>query len=82
MGPVATITGGTGSFGSTIRSHPRSEGAADVRVFSRDEARQDQLRHNIADNHVQFYIGETRDPLGVKHVLNGTDLDFNSVTQK
>jgi UDP-glucose 4-epimerase len=81
-GSVVTITGGTGSFGSTMLSHLLLEGAAEVRVFSRDEAKQDQLKHNIADNHVQFYIGETRDPLGIKHVLNGTDLNFYSVTQK
>jgi UDP-N-acetylglucosamine 4,6-dehydratase/5-epimerase len=81
-GSIVTITGGTGSFGSTMLSHLLSEGAAEVRVFSRDEAKQDQLRHKIADNRVRFYIGDTRDPLSVKNVLKGTDLVFHAAALK
>ena len=49
---VVTITGGTGSFGSTILSDLLAEGAGEVRVFSRDEAKQDALRHKIVDKRV------------------------------
>jgi UDP-glucose 4-epimerase len=58
------------------------EGAAEVRVFSRDEAKQDALRHKIADSRVRFYIGDTRDPLSVKNVLKGTNLVFHAAALK
>jgi UDP-N-acetylglucosamine 4,6-dehydratase len=79
---VVTITGGTGSFGSTMLGQLLEEGAAEVRVFSRDEAKQDALRHKIADSRVRFYIGDTRDPLSVKNVLKGTDLVFHAAALK
>ena len=81
-GAVVTITGGTGSFGSTMLRHLLAEGAGEVRVFSRDEAKQDLLRHQIADNRVRFYIGDTRDPLSVKNVLRGTNLVFHAAALK
>ena len=79
---VVTITGGTGSFGSTILSNLLAEGAGEVRVFSRDEAKQDALRHQISDSRVRFYIGDTRDPLSVKNVMKGTDLVFHAAALK
>ena len=79
---VVTITGGTGSFGSTILSDLLAEGAGEVRVFSRDEAKQDALRHKIVDKRVRFYIGDTRDPLSVKNVMKGTDLVFHAAALK
>ena len=79
---VVTITGGTGSFGSTILSDLLAEGAGEVRVFSRDEAKQDALRHKISDSRVRFYIGDTRDPLSVKNVMKGTDLVFHAAALK
>ena len=79
---VVTITGGTGSFGSTILSNLLAEGAGEVRVFSRDEAKQDALRHKFADKRVRFYIGDTRDPLSVKNVMKGTDLVFHAAALK
>jgi len=79
---VVTITGGTGSFGSTILSDLLAEGAAEVRVFSRDEAKQDALRHKISDKRVRFYIGDTRDSLSVKNVMKGTDLVFHAAALK
>jgi UDP-N-acetylglucosamine 4,6-dehydratase len=81
-GSVVTITGGTGSFGSTILSNLLAEGAGEVRVFSRDEAKQDTLRHQISDSRVRFYIGDTRDPLSVKNVMKGTDLVFHAAALK
>ena len=79
---VVTITGGTGSFGSTMLLHLLQEGAAEVRVFSRDEAKQDALRHKISDSRVRFYLGDTRDPLSVKNVMRGTDLVFHAAALK
>jgi UDP-N-acetylglucosamine 4,6-dehydratase len=82
MDSVVTITGGTGSFGSTILSDLLAEGAGEVRVFSRDEAKQDALRHKVSDSRVRFYIGDTRDPLSVKNVMRGTDLVFHAAALK
>jgi UDP-glucose 4-epimerase len=79
---VVTITGGTGSFGSTILSDLLADGAGEVRVFSRDEAKQDALRHKVSDSRVRFYIGDTRDPLSVKSVMKGTDLVFHAAALK
>jgi UDP-N-acetylglucosamine 4,6-dehydratase/5-epimerase len=79
---VVTITGGTGSFGSTMLLHLLHEGASEVRVFSRDEAKQDDLRHRVSDPRVRFYIGDTRDPLSVKNVMKGTDLVFHAAALK
>jgi UDP-glucose 4-epimerase len=81
-GSVVTITGGTGSFGSTMLGHLLREGAAEVRIFSRDEAKQDALRHKISDSRVRFYIGDTRDALSVKNVMKGTDLVFHAAALK
>lgn len=79
---VVTITGGTGSFGSTMLLYALQEGAAEVRVFSRDEAKQDALRHKISDDRVRFYIGDTRDPLSVKGVVKNSDLVFHAAALK
>lgn len=81
-GSVVTITGGTGSFGSTMLSHLLTRGAEEVRIFSRDEAKQDALRHRVSDPRVKFYIGDTRDPLSVKNVMRGTDLVFHAAALK
>ena len=79
---IITITGGTGSFGSTMLRYLLEQGAGEVRVFSRDEAKQDELRHRISDDRVRFYIGDTRDPLSVKNVMKKTDLVFHAAALK
>jgi UDP-N-acetylglucosamine 4,6-dehydratase/5-epimerase len=79
---VVTITGGTGSFGSTMIGHLLDQGAAEVRVFSRDESKQDALRHSISDARVRFYIGDVRDTLSVKNVMKGTNLVFHAAALK
>jgi len=81
-GSVVTITGGTGSFGSTMAKHLLERGAAEVRIFSRDEAKQDAMRHAIADLRVRFYLGDTRDPESVERVVRGTDLIFHAAALK
>ena len=79
---VVTITGGTGSFGSTMLRFLLEEGAGEVRVFSRDEAKQDELRHKVADDRVRFYIGDVRDSLSVKNVMKNSDLVFHAAALK
>ncbi len=81
-GSVVTITGGTGSFGSTMVGHLLSEGAGEIRVFSRDEAKQDALRHKLSDDRVKFFIGDVRDPLSVDAVVKDTDFVFHAAALK
>ena len=81
-GSVVTITGGTGSFGSTMAKHVLEHGAAELRIFSRDEAKQDAMRHALGDDRVRFYIGDVRDPLSVKSAIQGTDLLFHAAALK
>ena len=63
------ITGGTGSFGSTVLKHFLETDIGQIRIFSRDEKKQDDMRHELQAKHpdsagkVKFYIGDVRDPL-------------------
>ena len=79
---VVTITGGTGSFGSTMVNHVLSQGAAEVRIFSRDESKQDVLRNSLQDDRVKFYIGDVRDQLSVDSAVKGSDLVFHAAALK
>ena len=79
---VVTITGGTGSFGSTMARHLLGSDVAEVRIFSRDEAKQDAMRHSIADNRVRFYLGDVRDPISVKNAVSGSNLVFHAAALK
>lgn len=76
------ITGGTGSFGSTMASHALRSGAAEVRIFSRDEAKQDQMRNSLADKRARFFIGDTRDQSSVMRSMRGVDLVFHAAALK
>ena len=79
---VVTITGGTGSFGSTMVRHLLTEGVAEVRVFSRDETKQDQMRNLLKDARVKFIIGDVRDLSSVEPVLDGSDYVFHAAALK
>ncbi len=79
---TVTITGGTGSFGSTMARHLLASGVGEVRIFSRDEAKQDAMRHSLGDSRVRFYIGDVRDPLSVKSAVKGADLVFHAAALK
>lgn len=81
-GSVVTITGGTGSFGSTMVKYLLTQNAAEVRVFSRDESKQDAMRHALNDARVRFYIGDVRNEQSVDNVLKGTDLVFHAAALK
>lgn len=66
-GKTLLITGGTGSFGSTVLKHFLSSDISQICIFSRDEKKQDDMRHELQINHpevsnkVKFYIGNVRD---------------------
>ena len=81
-GSVVTITGGTGSFGSTMARHLLTEDVAELRIFSRDESKQDYMRQSIMDNRVRYYIGDVRDQRSVDTVIKGSDLVFHAAALK
>ena len=66
------ITGGTGSFGSTVLKHFLDSDLKEIRIFSRDEKKQDDMRHELQAKHpdtakkVKFYIGDVRNPQSIK----------------
>lgn len=79
---TVTITGGTGSFGSTMVRHLLTNGVGEVRILSRDEAKQDAMRNSLKDERARFYIGDTRDPLSVATAVKGTDFIFHAAALK
>ncbi|GAB1694368.1 polysaccharide biosynthesis protein [Krasilnikovia sp. M28-CT-15] len=76
------ITGGTGSFGQTMVARLLSAGAAEVRVLSRDEAKQDDMRRRLRDERVRFYVGDVRDLDSVTKAAIGVDFVFHAAALK
>ncbi|MDI6101291.1 polysaccharide biosynthesis protein [Actinoplanes sp. NEAU-A12] len=76
------ITGGTGSFGHAMVTHLLRSGAAEVRVLSRDEAKQDQMRGRLRDDRVRYHIGDVRDLGTVAQVTRNVDFVFHAAALK
>lgn len=76
------ITGGTGSFGQTMLARLLAAGAAEVRVLSRDEAKQDDLRRRLRDERVRFYVGDVRDADSVNKASKGVGYVFHAAALK
>ena len=79
---VITVTGGTGSFGRVMTNHLLSSGAAEVRVLSRDETKQDEMRTEYQNEKLKFYIGDVRDKGSVDRVIKGSDFVFHAAALK
>jgi UDP-glucose 4-epimerase len=79
---VLLITGGTGSFGTTVLKRFIDSDIKEIRIFSRDEKKQDDMRHQIQNNKVKFYIGDVRDKRSVDAAMNGVDLIFHAAALK
>jgi UDP-N-acetylglucosamine 4,6-dehydratase len=76
------VTGGTGSFGSTMVRRLLDLDVAGVRVLSRDEAKQDDLRQALDDRRARFYIGDVRDRDSVADAMQGVDFVFHAAALK
>lgn len=81
-GATVTITGGTGSFGSTMVGHLLDRGVARVNVLSRDEAKQDDMRQRLGDPRVKFFVGDVRDYESVSNAVTGADFVFHAAALK
>lgn len=76
------ITGGTGSFGRTFLERLLATGVEEVRVFSRDEEKQDMLRHKLGDDRVRYHIGDVRDAESIRRAMRGVDAVFHAAALK
>ena len=82
-GNILLITGGTGSFGNAVlQRFVNSDEFKEIRIFSRDEKKQDDLRKRINNSKVKFYIGDVRDLSSVENVVNGVDYIFHAAALK
>ncbi len=76
------ITGGTGSFGNAVLSHFLTTDIKEIRVFSRDEKKQDDMRRQYRSSKLKFYIGDVRDPHSILHAMHGVDYVFSAAALK
>ena len=81
-GLTVLITGGTGSFGSTMVRRLLAQDVAEVRILSRDEAKQDDMRRHLGDARSRFYVGDVRDYASVADAMSGVDLVFHAAALK
>ena len=79
---VLLITGGTGSFGNAVLHRFLQTGVREIRIFSRDEKKQDDQRKAYGSDKLKFYIGDTRDPQSVMNVMRGVDYVFHAAALK
>lgn len=76
------ITGGTGSFGNAVLDRFLKTDIKEIRIFSRDEKKQDDMRHKYKNDKIKFYIGDIRDISSIKNALHGVDYVFNAAALK
>jgi len=76
------ITGGTGSFGNAVVRRLLKEGASEIRVVSRDEKKQDDMRKEFSDTRLKFYIGDVRDISSIRKAIEGAEFTFHAAALK
>ena len=79
---VLMISGGTGSFGNTVLKRFLSSEVAEIRIFSRDEKKQEDMRIALNNNKLKFYIGDVRDEKSVHQAMKGVDYVFHAAALK
>jgi len=76
------ITGGTGSFGNAVMRRFLESDIKEIRIFSRDEKKQDDMRKHYKNDKLKFYIGDVRDIASVKNAMHGVDYIFHAAALK
>jgi UDP-N-acetylglucosamine 4,6-dehydratase/5-epimerase len=79
---VLLITGGTGSFGNAVMERFLNTDIKEIRIFSRDEKKQDDMRKHYKNDKLKFYIGDVRDLQSVKNAMHGVDYIFHAAALK
>jgi UDP-glucose 4-epimerase len=79
---VVTITGGTGSFGQTMAKSLLAENVREIRIFSRDETKQELMRNLMRDERLRFFIGDVRDSDSVSSAIRGSNYVFHAAALK
>src|SRR3989339_2142402 len=79
---VLLITGGTGSFGHAVMKRLINSGIKEIRIFSRDEKKQDDMRKEFQNEKLKFYIGDVRDKQSIKNALYDVDYVFHAAALK
>lgn len=79
---ILLITGGTGSFGNAVMKRFLNTDVKEIRIFSRDEKKQDDMRKLYKNDKLKFYIGDVRDLASVKNAMHGVDYIFHAAALK
>ncbi len=79
---ILMITGGTGSFGNTVLKRFLDTNVKEIRVFSRDEKKQEDMRIALGNDKVKFYIGDVRDYNSISQAMVGVDYIFHAAALK
>ena len=79
---VLMITGGTGSFGHAVLDRFLNTDIKEIRIFSRDEKKQDDMRKEYDNDKIKFYIGDVRDKASIKNAIYGVDYIFHAAALK
>lgn len=79
---ILLITGGTGSFGNAVLKRFLNTDIKEIRIFSRDEKKQDDMRHSLQSSKVKFYIGDVRNKRSVDNAMHGVDFIFHAAALK
>ncbi|MGL5541078.1 MAG: polysaccharide biosynthesis protein [Erysipelotrichaceae bacterium] len=81
-GKTLLITGGTGSFGNAVLDGFLNTDIKEIRIFSRDELKQDNMRRHYKNDKLKFYIGDVRDLPSIKNAMHGVDYVFHAAALK
>ena len=81
-GKTLLITGGTGSFGNAVLNRFLDTDISEIRIFSRDEKKQDDMRHHYNNPKIKYYIGDVRDIQSVRDAMHGVDFIFHAAALK
>ena len=79
---VVLITGGTGSFGNAVLRRFLDTDIGEIRIFSRDEKKQDDMRNAMRSSKVKYYIGDVRNFNSIDSAMRGVDYVFNAAALK
>ena len=82
IGKTLLITGGTGSFGNAVLERFLNTDIGEIRIFSRDEKKQDDMRRLYRDNRIKFYIGDVRDPGSIRNAMHDVNYIFHAAALK